>query len=294
MKRYIKIFSLLTLVLIGSKTQAQINPLDAQYFQNTYLANPALAGSNGGLRLNLGYRNQWSDIPGSPKTQNLMLDYRANNAGLGLAVYNEKSGDLSYTKVVGTYAYHLKLNDNGNALHFGFNLGFSQGDLNTQNMVGNPNDPDVNDFNNRKAVWDGDFGLAFSSKRFSLEGAFYNIKTQTKNEVNTTADYGTYFFAASYSVPLKNWDLNTKLAYRGVNNYVDITDIGLELVTQDKKLGFSTIYHTSKSTSFGLSYLYKQHVQLVGFYNTSSKPIGNYTNGSFEMGVQYLVHKAKK
>lgn len=75
---------LLISVINAQILKAQLNPMSAQYFNNQYLGNPAMAGM-GGLNLNMGVRKQWSTIPGSPSTQSLSADYAmSNKAGLGL------------------------------------------------------------------------------------------------------------------------------------------------------------------------------------------------------------------
>ncbi len=105
-------------LLFYSKVHAQLNPLSSQYFQNTYLANPAMAGMQKGLRVNLAYRNQWSSMPGSPKNTVVTSDYQKNRVGLGLSMLKDQAGLLNRTQVLGTYDYHLPLNGTESALHF--------------------------------------------------------------------------------------------------------------------------------------------------------------------------------
>ena len=63
------ILFLLLAAMTSTTVTAQLNPLAGIYFQNEYLGNPALAGKEAGLNLNIGYRRQWSAKPGAPKTQ---------------------------------------------------------------------------------------------------------------------------------------------------------------------------------------------------------------------------------
>ena len=68
------VFSLL-LITFNKEVKAQLHPMGAMYFQNQYLANPAMAGLESGLRADLAYRKQWSSIPGAPETQSITADY---------------------------------------------------------------------------------------------------------------------------------------------------------------------------------------------------------------------------
>ena len=88
--------------------------------------------------------------------------------------------------------------------------------------------------------------------------------------------------------------MGTKLAYRSVKNYTNLVDFGLELRTKNEKLAFSGIYHSNKSTSFGLSYLHHKKWEFVGFYNTSQSPIRSVSNGAFEIGLKTTLVRSKK
>jgi hypothetical protein len=57
MRTKVHLFILSILLIFSFNSYSQISLLDAQFFQNRYLANPAMAGLDGGLRVNLGYRN---------------------------------------------------------------------------------------------------------------------------------------------------------------------------------------------------------------------------------------------
>jgi type IX secretion system PorP/SprF family membrane protein len=51
-------------------SQAQIDPLYAQYISNPMLINPAYAGLNNNLNAGITYRKQWAGFDGSPATYN--------------------------------------------------------------------------------------------------------------------------------------------------------------------------------------------------------------------------------
>ena len=57
------------LLLSGLNGRAQLNPLSAQYFNNPYLVNPAMAGASGGIRVYGGIRQQWTRISGTPASR---------------------------------------------------------------------------------------------------------------------------------------------------------------------------------------------------------------------------------
>lgn len=292
MKQYSKFIGLLALILISNRSVAQTNPFDAQYFHNPYIANPAMAGFTEGFRLNLGYRTQWSNFVGRPRYQNVTIDYRGDNkVGLGLNVINTKAGLLSNTKAVGTYSYHLPLNVDGRSFNIGMNFGIQNGNFDANNVNANPNDPAIVEVGERKTIIDGDFGLAYASERFTAEAVVYNLKSRFKTMVFNPADYNIYYIASSYKFPLKSFNLTSKLAYRGMLEDKDLVDLGMELKTMNEKLALSGIYHTNKSTSFGVSYKQNDKWQFLGVYSTFSNAVSGNTNGSFEVSMLINLKK---
>lgn len=283
------IASIVLLTSISTTLSAQINPMAAQYFQNAYMANPAMAGANPGIRLNLGYRNQWSNIQGSPKNLSVTGEYGSEKVGLGVNFYKDEAGLLSRTKLQATYAYRLQLNNEDAKLHFGISLGLQTNSLNLQQVVGSQNDQSAMRYNDQENIIDGDFGIAYSNQRLRIEGAFNNLKNQLKIEDNQITDYATFLTAITYKAKLSDWYFNPKVVYRGVKNFDDLMDLGLELRTPDDQLGFMSMYHTNKSMSFGLTYQKLKQWQLLVLYNTPVQALKSYSTGTFEAGLQLNV-----
>lgn len=285
-------------LVIVKQSSAQINPFDALYFQNSYLANSAMTGFEENARINLGYRNQWSSVPGAPRMQYIAYDVKQKKVGWGLMVLNNREGAITENKINGSFAIHLPLNNPNNQLHLGLNLSATRLQYDLARLEGNPNDPALQRYNDRGMIYDGDFGMAFTSERLELEFAYYNVSQQLlklqDEAIDRQADYNKYFAAMSYRIPMENWTMRTKLAYRSVRNYTNLVDFGLELRTKSEKLAFSGIYHSNKSTSFGLSYLHQKKWEIVGFYNTTQNPIRTVANGAFEIGLKTHLVRTKK
>src|SRR5690606_14004655 len=94
-----------------------------QWFQNQYLANPAMAGIDTGLHLNAAYRRQWTGVEGAPKTAFFTADgLVGKRVGAGLSIFNDQAGLIDRTRIALSYAYHLPLGNRGQRLHFGLSL----------------------------------------------------------------------------------------------------------------------------------------------------------------------------
>ena len=253
-----------------------------------------MAGYQSGMRLNLGYRSQWNNIPGSPKNISVTGDYGTDKVGVGVNFYNDDAGLLKRTRIRGTYAYHLPLNYDSKKLHFGISLGLQIDRLSNQEIVGSANDQIANRFNDQESIIDGDFGMAYTSSTLSIEGSITNLKSQQKVEDQQSADFGTFYTAIGYKIKLTDWQIEPKVTYRGVRNFHNILDVGAEIRTASDQLGFIGMYHTNNSMSFGLSYQQKKDWQLLLLYNKPTKSLQkSFATDTFELGLQFNLIKNK-
>ncbi|WP_276498211.1 type IX secretion system membrane protein PorP/SprF [Pontibacter litorisediminis] len=118
MKNYILIFCFL---LVGSVAVAQQKALYSQYMTNYYLLNPAVAGVEKDWNIKAGYRNQWTGFEGAPQTYYLSAETALFKRtigrrksmpyhGAGGYIYTDKTGPVSQTGLLLSYAYHVPLN----------------------------------------------------------------------------------------------------------------------------------------------------------------------------------------
>ena len=95
----------------------------SQFVTNTFLANPAVAGTEPGTVLSSTYRHQWAGFSGAPTTM-LLSGHRAlpNGLGAGFVLYNDDMGGaIHQTGVELTGAYSVLLN-NQDAVSFGLSM----------------------------------------------------------------------------------------------------------------------------------------------------------------------------
>jgi type IX secretion system PorP/SprF family membrane protein len=280
--------------MFRQEVSAQLNPMGALYFQNQFLGNPAMAGTDG-LNLNMGYRKQWNTIPGSPSTQTITADYGiTSKAGLGLSFNNELSGLFKRTRAVGTYAYHLPLNANDDKLSFGLSLGFMNERVNTDDLNGDPDDLSITNFNQRGTYLDGDFGMAYTTGNLNVQFALPNLKGILKqDDIRGIVDRSTFFSAISYKIqtgPGTDLQIEPKAVYRGVNGLNNMLDLGANLSYAGNKLNLFGMYHSTKSATFGMGLNY-QNIGFSGIYNTSTAALSSYTDGNFELSLKLNLFK---
>lgn len=276
----------------ATDANAQLNPLAGIYFDNEYLANPAMAGVVKGINVNMGYRLPWSTIPGAPKTQALTAEYgTSKKVGLGLAIYNDEAGLIKRTRVMSTYSYQLPLNDSTKKLCFGLSLGFMNDRISNEDINGDQDDANVNNFNQRETYIDGDFGIAYISDKLSLQLAIPNTKSFFKKEKEfDTSDYSTFYSAVSYRfyfpTTLNGFEVEPKIALRGIHGFNNLIDVGAKCTIGNNAASAMAIYHSSQSITFGVGTSVKSFGSINANYTTPSVALSQYSNGNFQIGVK--------
>ncbi|GAA4102886.1 type IX secretion system membrane protein PorP/SprF [Mucilaginibacter panaciglaebae] len=290
----------LIIALCSYDAKAQLNPFQQIYFQNPYQYNPAMAGLNQGLNLNIGFRQQWSNLPGSPKTTLFTADFQpANRVGVGLNVNDDQIGIIRQTRIMGSYAYHLPLNDRNDKLSFGLSLGVNDARVDYNKVNGDLTDAQIAQYNQLKAYVDGDFGAAYTGERLTVSGGLPNLKTIFFKESDQRFDADRLLFITLVSykfditTAVNSMTLSPLVAYRKVKGYKDIVDAGFNFAMNNNGIFLQGVYHTSESVGVGIG-LDQRAYALFFNYDFETGSLSNYTTGSFELGLKlHLFNNSK-
>lgn len=209
MKKIVAIILLLASTFILS--EAQQDPLYAQYLNNPFVINPAYGGFTNDLNTAVSYRLQWAGFEGSPKTMNANAHMSLNKKmGAGLLVVSDQVGANTVNEVFATYSYRIQL-DQSKALSFGLQAGAAN--YQTDNSKLNPRDPSDALFTGTMSEFKPGFGagMIFSSDKFFLSLSVPRmLKASLEKEGEETTLYsqhfygmGSYLFFLSDRVKLK-------------------------------------------------------------------------------------------
>jgi len=293
--------AILVLVMLSTlafKSQAQLDPFQSMFYQNRYLLNPALAGINKGLNINANYQQQWSAFPGTPKTTELTGDISATDkVGVGLNVNDDESGIIRTTRIVGSYAYHLRLNEvNDQHLSFGLSLGMNNSRVDYSRVQGDPTDGEIAQYNQLKPYIDGDIGAAYTDSHWLISGTLPNLSATLlkTSDSRFDADQLQFVGAVAYKFGLASeynaFTFEPLAAYRIVKGYNNIFDAGVNLGITNYGVNVQLMYHTNQNISAGVG-LDLKTVMLIFNYNFESGSLSSYTNGAFEIGMKFHVFK---
>ncbi len=125
-------------VALAQLAKAQY-PNFSQFYSNRIYMNPAFAGADPGLRINLNYRRFWAAVPGQFQTFSATADMSNFSlaGGLGLVVMNsvEGEGKLRTTQIGAMYSYRLTILPRMFDIHLALQGNFLQKGINFGNLV---------------------------------------------------------------------------------------------------------------------------------------------------------------
>src|ERR1044072_7020165 len=166
MKRGIRYIGL---ILISKVACAQQNAQYSQYMFNGIYINPAYAGYREVLNLHGYYRAQWTGVEGAPRSFSVAIDGATNegNVGLALQLASDKLGAQSAQSVYASYAYRIRMNEDGTArLAFGISGGLVQLGINGALLSTQDPELDMPGGNQSTVVPDARAGVYYADEHF--------------------------------------------------------------------------------------------------------------------------------
>lgn len=237
---------------ITFSSEAQIDPLYAQYLNNPLLINPAYSGLNNNLNIGVTYRKQWAGFDGSPATYNAnahtsLLD---NRMGVGLIVVKDNIGINSNTEVHATYAYRLQLDQKN--LSFGLQAGLiSYESVNSDLNPFDPNDPAFQGNQNFTKPSFG-AGLILHSERYFLGLSVPRmLKAQVTISDVETELYNQHFYGIAGYVFFLNEHIRLKpsVLLKSVKGSPISTDVNFALNLNER---YTAGVYTRNLNAYGL------------------------------------------
>ena len=281
---------------ISFLAQAQQLNTVSQYSQDLYLINPAYAGVTKFMPVTATYKKFWSGLNGSPSLQTLSGHMAfADNMGAGGKIFNYSAGPISKTGIEGTYAYNLKLNDNGMKLAFGLSAQLYQFYLNKAALtMENPNDYAVMYGTDKMIVPDFNFGTFFydSEKHYYAGISIMQLMGRKVSLLNK--DYlnndqvRNYYFTGGYIYEISdNLTLQPSVLAKFIEAGLYQVDINVN-ATIKKLVNFGISYRTDNAVVAMLGICTEKFT--FGYaYDYTLFAIKSYTVGSHEVMLIYRI-----
>ena len=308
---------ILLATFFSSISQLVFGQQDAQFSQylfNGIYINPAYAGYKEALNLHSFNRSQWTGITGAPKTASIVVDAIANegNVGLALQAVNDRLGAQKNNSVYLSYAYRIRLNDEGSSrLAFGLSGGVAQYGIDADKL--STNDPELNFSASRNLVVpNAGFGVYFANdKYFAGISADNLIASQYNDEKfrNLAKPQIHAYLTAGMLIPLST-NISLKPSFLLKEDFGGPTNLDLNaFILFGESIWLGGSYRTgiklwdkpylqkglSNSDSFvtAIEVFPKSNIRLGYAYDFSVGPLQGYSGGSHEISLAYYFRKTR-
>jgi len=288
--------SLILAVLFSANTFAQQLSRRTQFATNTFMVNPAAAGTTNYSPIYASYRNQWTGFKNAPSTI-LLTGHTPFGKGFagGVKAYRDDTGGaISRTGVELTGAYSAKLTFD-DAVSFGLSMGGNQLVFdNSSLIVYDQNDAALNNFQKEVSMnLTTAFGMLVYGKQYYFGFAINNL-AQTKMGLQTSIDPGEnlnvrhFQLMGSYRYYLNDvLDLQPSAFMRFSGNTPVQTDVNIRLNYLEKAFGGITLrYKDAIGVMAGGSFKNFALIYSYDFTTGEAKPFSPHTH---EVTVGYMI-----
>lgn len=223
-----KYFVFSMILFFNLSITAQQIPTLSQFMDNNYMINPAVAGTKLYSPLIFNYKKWWSGVNEAPAMQSISSHFLAsNNVGLGGKIFNYATGPLSKMGIEATYAYHLKIGNNGAKLSLGLSAQLYQVYINKNLLKLEEQDDNAVLYGSEKLITpDAAFGAYYYNQKYYVGLAAYQLFNRKvdmmTDNILENRQVRHYFFTAGYTYDINNnysleASLLAKIIEAGVN-----------------------------------------------------------------------------
>ena len=291
MRNLIAILSIIFCSVVSSN--AQIDPLYAQYLNNPLLINPAYSGLNNNLNAVASFRKQWAGFDGSPLTMTASghMSLLDSKMGAGLIVMKDQVGANRNTEVHATYAYRLDFKKM--VLSFGLQTGFISFKTDYTDLEMSETDDPV--FSNAQNYTKPSFGAGaiLSSERFFVGLSVPRMLKAAVSINNIDTDlYQQHFYLTGAYVIFLNEHIRMKPSFllRGVKGAPLSADLNYSF-NIDEKYTAGAFVRNFKTYGLMGQLKIKDNLRFgYAFELPSNRSVGpSFTTHEFMMGINMSV-----
>jgi len=295
MKKVVLSIIILTVVIKGfAQSYVRLN----NYWDKTYIVNPASVNTDYLAEFNVITRQQWLGFTGAPKTLFLSGTVYIDDmyTQFGMRMLRDEIGYSATTDIDLTYAYSMRLNIDWR-LRLGLGLSFQSLTYDVSKISSpTPGDPTVfNRLLNQNDI-NSDLGFEIKNKfwrfGFCSQNVFSLFSPVETNFINTNIGYGMY---RDYSHEYVNLGFGVSaVQYRNLYQMEFNVTSYFKMTNQSSPFSLGLTYRTwsEVGASFGIELFKNVHVSYNYDYNFGAISTNSY--GSHEIMLTYNIDKVFK
>ncbi|MFT5247859.1 MAG: type IX secretion system PorP/SprF family membrane protein [Gammaproteobacteria bacterium] len=292
-------WSLLALVMILSllgafQATAQQLPQFSQYASNTYIINPAVAGSNDYFDVKALNRYQWSGVTDAPRTFTLSLSAPLKNPHMGVGgfLFVDNVGPTRRTGAQVSYSYHVNLTEE---LRLGLaaSVGLTQFTIDGSRIkLAEADDPALYSELSSQLVVDGKFGAYLYHDKFyvgfTLPQLFQNKIDLYESEnpgLNKLEDH--YMLLAGYKFQIND---DFMIEPSVLVKYVQPTPVKIDATIRahwKEMLYLGASWRNNDAIVAMIGYEWNRSLTIGYSYDFTTSNMKNYSDGTHEIGLGF-------
>ena len=293
-----KQFLLILLFILGTFfVKAQQDPLISHIFNNKTYINPAFAGTQSDICVNLINRLQWFGLEGAPNTTlmniNSPLKMFGINSGIGLTLLNDEIGFEKNFIGMLDYSYHHNLS--AGTLSFGLQLGINNkafdGTWTTPDIAAG-SDPAIPSEKDQDLVFDMGIGVAYSIGKF-YTGISATHLTQTKfkfsnSEIPFLKRHYYIVSGYNYELPNSKIELKPNILVKSDGSSAQML-INIDAL-YNKKFWTGVSYRTANGIDIKIGIELFSGIKIGFSYGLNGSEIIKTNSGSYEVMLGYCFN----
>jgi type IX secretion system PorP/SprF family membrane protein len=313
-----KIYIIIIALVMVVPVMAQQLPLYSLYRENSFILNPAIAGSESHAIAMLTYRQQWLKVKDAPKTVtgSFRTPVLRTNFGVGGHVVYDKTGPTSFIGGTAAFAYHISF-DKINPFHWarflrkshislGLSLSAYQYQLNSNELqLDQANDPSVNLNANGKFLPNAGMGLYYYYDNFYLGFSVpnvipFNVQFEENLYSSNLKRELHYYVVVGGRIPLGGKSrykptvtIEPMLWFKTVKNAPFQIDANVR-VKYKNLFWVGGGYRTMKTMVFDAGVIISDKVQISYAYDQQVSDVAGYIGNSHELLVGFHFKEKKK
>ena len=279
---------------------AQQIPSYTQFMFNTYVFNPAIAGTHNYYQVRLNNRFQWTGITDAPQTNSMSVygPHGSKDMGFGGYIYNDATGPTSRNGLYGSYAYNLRVN-NLMRLSMGLSAGLLQNRLDgTRIGLIDTSDPAMLGTVTSDFSPDATLGLYLYSHSFHVGFSAHQLFGNTLNFFDESTGLNKlkthYYLTGGYKYFLSmDYALESSVIIRGSMPVPLQVDFNIKAHYQEFVwLGLSV--RSQDAVSVLVGYTHENRFNFGYSYDMSFSPIRHHNSGSHEIFLGMRFNPVKQ
>ena len=298
MKRFL-FFALMISGIYAGSVKGQQYPHYSNYLFNPYAYNPAAAGNNEQMELNLTYRQQWLGIQDAPVTQSFNFQMPLKDrVSIGVNFFHDQTVLLNTSALMAAFAYTVPI-EKRHFVKFGLSAGIGVNNFD-MDEIGNTNDPALLNALNQSSFMTGQFGIWYYNRGlklgFSLPQLYKYTAVDTVEFQSIQIDrFDNFILSASKSFDIRNSRLAVEpfVVYRKNELQPSVVEGG-GMVSYDNIAWLGTSYSNRETLT---AYIGIQILDNIRFNYAYEHTTGGYYagigNGSHEISLKIGLGKGR-